>query len=348
MDRIAVVLFNLGGPDSQESVQPFLKNLFNDPAIISLPGFLRGPLSSLIAWRRAPEATKIYEELGGGSPLLANTQKQADALITELQDSYKDTQWKSFICMRYWHPMAPQVVAEVKKWQPTKIVLIPLYPQFSTTTTGSSFDDWDREAERQGLRGAYVRRVCCYPEMPGFIKTTTTETAERLKQMDASKTRVLFSAHGLPESIVKAGDPYVWQVKKTADSVVNKLPYKNLDWRVCFQSRVGPLPWVKPYTDEEIKQAGAENKNVLLVPLAFVSEHSETLVELDVEYAELAKEAGVPAYQRTPTASVSSSFISGLASLVKTTLDKGQKLNSPYPQCPMEFSQCYCRNFKNF
>ncbi len=348
MERIAVVLFNLGGPDSPASVQPFLRNLFNDPAIIRLPGFLRTPLSRFIAWRRAPEAAKIYEELGGGSPLLKNTRDQADALTQVLEEKHPGVSWKTFVCMRYWHPMAPQVVSDVKKWQPSHVVLMPLYPQFSTTTTGSSLKEWDEEVERQNLKGAYMRRICCYPKMDGFVQTLSDGISEKLKEMNPSKTRVLFSAHGLPESIVKSGDPYVWQVNQTAQALVKKLGATCKDWKVCFQSRVGPLPWVRPYTDDEIKQAGQDGKNVLLVPLAFVSEHSETLVELDVEYAELAKEAGVETYARVPTPSLAPDFINGLATHVKAALDKGRKLYAPYPQCPQEYSQCYCRNFKNF
>lgn len=348
MERIAVVLFNLGGPDSPASVRPFLKNLFNDPAIIRLPGFLREPLSRFIAWRRAPEASKIYEKLGGGSPLLQNTHDQARALTAVLQNTYPGVSWKTFVCMRYWHPMTPEVVATVKKWRPSHVVLLPLYPQFSTTTSGSSLKEWDKEVERQNFKGTYTRRVCCYPEMDGFVQTLAHAVSEKLQEMDPAKTHVLFSAHGLPESIVKSGDPYVWQVNQTAQSIIRKLTLPCDDWKVCFQSRVGPLPWVKPYTDDAIKQAGREGKKVLLVPLTFVSEHSETLVELDDEYAHLAQEAGVNTYVRVPTPSVAPNFIEGLATLVKTSLDKGRKLYAPYPHCPQEHSQCYCRNFKNF
>jgi ferrochelatase len=312
--RIAVVLFNLGGPDKAEAIEPFLFNLFNDPAIIRLPGFLRWFLAKLISRRRAPIAATIYAHLGGGSPLLANSQAQAAALAEALADLGTV---KIFLAMRYWHPMAPETIRQVAEFGPDRIVLLPLYPQFSSTTTGSSLKQWNRLAAKLGLK-APTRAVCCYPSEPGFVASMVDLVRGAYQAVSAEHpTRVLFSAHGLPERVIESGDPYQFQVERTAAAVVAKLGIDNLDWSICYQSRVGPLKWIGPSTDEEIQRAGVDGKAIVLSPIAFVSEHSETLVELDIEYRHLATESGVPRYERVPTVSIAPEFIDGLAQLVR-------------------------------
>ncbi len=318
MSKLAVVLFNLGGPDRPEAVKPFLFNLFNDPAIIGLPNPFRWLLAKLIAARRAPVARGIYAQIGGGSPLLELTRAQAAALEARLAD---DGAVRVFIAMRYWHPMSDRTAAEVAAWAPDEIVLLPLYPQFSTTTVASSVKDWTLAARRLGL-AAPTRTVCCYPTEAGWVRAQADLLSEALAGLreGGQTARVLFSAHGLPKKVIDAGDPYQWQVERTAEAVVEALPAairETLDWQVCYQSRVGPLEWIEPSTEDEIARGGADGVPLIVVPIAFVSEHSETLVELDIEYAELAEAKGVPAYVRVPAVGTTEPFITGLAETVR-------------------------------
>jgi protoporphyrin/coproporphyrin ferrochelatase len=313
MARRAVVLMNLGGPDTPQAVRPFLVNLFSDPAIIDLPAVLRWPLARLIAQRRAKVARDIYDHLGGGSPLLANTEAQARALEAMLGEDHR-----CFVAMRYWHPLTPAAVAAVKAWQPDEIVCLPLYPQYSTTTTASSLGAWRREAARQGL-SCPTRTVETYPVAPGFIAALAGVITPVLDEAEKTgKHRLLLSAHGLPLKIVRDGDPYPKQVAQTAAALVAALNRPNLDWLVCYQSRVGPLAWLGPAADDEIRRAGRDKVALAVAPIAFVSEHSETLVELDRDYRRLAAESGVPAYFRAPTVGSDPRFIAALAALVKT------------------------------
>ena len=340
--KTAVVLFNLGGPDSPAAVRPFLFNLFSDPAILRVPAPLRRCFAWLIARRRAAEATKIYAQLGGASPILAETRAQADALQRALDERGA---FRVFVAMRYWHPMCEEVAVEVAAYGPDRVCLLPLYPQFSTTTTGSSLDAWRRASQAAGL-GAATAAICCYPTSPAFIAAQAALLTEAVTRcVDAAggmQPRVLFSAHGLPQKIVAAGDPYQWQVEQTAAAVAAAADLRNDSWLVCYQSRVGPLKWVGPETKEEISRAGAESTPVVVVPIAFVSEHSETLVELDIEYRHLAETAGVPAYERAPTVRSHPRFIEGLAELVSSCSWSGVSTRSSlgHRQCPGTNSAC--------
>jgi ferrochelatase len=328
--KIAVVLFNLGGPDSPDAVEPFLRNLFTDPAIISLPGIVRKPLGRLIARRRAPVAREIYAKIGGRSPIVEETQAQARALEQALAEQGHDA--KAFIAMRCWHPFSDGAALAVKQWGAEKIVLLPLYPQYSTTTTASSLKDWDRAARKAGLTNP-TTQVCCYPDAPGFVAATAESIREIwAKTKPDTRYRLLLSAHGLPERVVAKGDPYQWQVERTAAALVEKLGIEGLDHAICYQSRVGPLKWIGPATDAEIRRAGSEGLGVVVAPVAFVSEHSETLVELDIEYAKLAAESGVVDYLRAPTVGVRAPFIATLAELVMQAAS--DRL------CPARFSRC--------
>ena len=309
----AVVLFNLGGPDTLEAVRPFLFNLFNDPAIFHLPQPFRSWLAAFVAKRRAPVAVEIYRHLGGGSPLLPNTEDQARALHQALGGG-ADT--RVFVAMRYWHPFTAQTVADVQDWGADEIVLLPLYPQYSTTTTESSVKAWHEAARFLGLK-VPTKTVCCYPTAPGFIDAVAELIAPALAGAGLyGKPRLLLSAHGLPETVVKGGDPYQFQCERTATAIVDKLGFPDLDWTVCYQSRVGPMKWIGPSTDESIRKAGQDKVPVVVAPIAFVSEHSETLVEIEIEYRKLAGEAGVPYFVRVPTVSSAPSFIAALAHLV--------------------------------
>ena len=313
--KIAIILFNLGGPDSLEAVQPFLRNLFGDPAILRVPAFIRRPLASFLARRRAPKARAIYAQIGGSSPILGQTEAQARALEAALgRDGGEGNEWRGYVCMRYWHPMTEAVVSSVERFKPDRIVLLPLYPQFSTATTASSFDAWSDLARFK----IPTRIVTDYPTEPGFIAASVALVKEGLAQAGNGAKRVLFSAHGLPERVIKAGDPYQSQVEQTAKAIADAIG--GLDWAVCYQSRVGPLKWIGPSTDDEIARAGADKVSVVLYPLSFVSEHSETLVELDIEYRHLAEKVGVPTYIRVPTVGTHPLFIAGLARLVRDAL----------------------------
>lgn len=319
MTRLAVVLFNLGGPDRPEAVQPFLFNLFSDPAIISLPQPLRWLLAKLISRRRAPVAAEIYRQLGGGSPLLPNTQAQAAALEQALGDIGTV---KVFIAMRYWHPFSDETAQAVKDFAPDDVVLLPLYPQFSTTTTASSLKQWARSARRAGLQ-ARTSTICCYPADEGFIEAMTALVRPVYQQASAAgQPRLLFTAHGLPQRVVDRGDPYQKHVEATAAAIVGRLAISGLDWRISYQSRVGPLEWLKPYTEDELRRAGSDRVPLVVAPIAFVSEHSETLVELDITYREEALKLGVPRYERVLTVGTHPAFIDGLAKRVRTTLDR--------------------------
>lgn len=315
--KLAVVLFNLGGPDGPDAVRPFLFNLFRDPAIIGAPAIIRYPIAALIATTREKMAKANYAIMGGGSPLLPETQKQAVALEAELARVLPGVEAKCFIAMRYWHPLTGETAKQVKAFAPDEIVLLPLYPQYSATTTASSLKAWRQSYAGGGRQTS----VCCYPTEAGLVDAHARLIRETWEKAGSpTNVRVLFSAHGLPEKVILAGDPYQQQVEATAAAVAAKLP-AGLDWTVCYQSRVGPLKWIGPSTDEEIRRAGADGKGVLVLPIAFVSEHVETLVELDHEYAELAKEAGVAPYLRVPAVGAAPEFIAGLTRSVVSTLE---------------------------
>ncbi len=317
MPRTAVVLFNLGGPDSPEAIRPFLGNLFADPAILRMPAPARWLLSRLIAARRVKVARATYARIGGRSPLLEETEAQAGALEAALGPDRA----RVFIAMRYWHPLARETASRVAEYAPDRVVLLPLYPQFSSSTTASSFADWDRAAGAAGLQAPAVR-VCCYPEDAGFIATLAMHTRAGLARCNAAGApRVLFSAHGVPKKFITAGDPYQDQIERTVAAVVSHLAIDGLDHVVCYQSRVGRLEWLGPYTDDEIRRAGTDRVPIVVVPVAFVSEHAETLVELDMDYAALAERCGVPQYIRVATAGTEDGFIGGLARLVADALE---------------------------
>lgn len=322
--KLAVVLLNLGGPESLETVRPFLFNLFSDPAIFRLPQPFRSLLAALVAKRRAKVAVEIYRALGGGSPLLANTEAQAGALETELGGDAV----RVFVAMRYWHPFTIQTVRDVQDWGADEVVLLPLYPQFSTTTTASSLKEWRRVARYLGF-AAPTKSICCYPEEPGFIAAMAKSIAPLLDEAAIhAKPRLLFSAHGLPESVVASGDPYRLHCERTAAAIAAALDRPGLDWVLCFQSRVGPMKWIGPSTDSEIARAGSERVPIVIAPIAFVSEHSETLFEIEIEYRKQAMAAGAPYFARVPTVGTDPRFIGALARLARMARDGVAEMSS--------------------
>lgn len=340
--RVAVVLFNLGGPDRPSAVRPFLFNLFRDPAIIGLPGAARVCLAALISGARARSARANYARMGGCSPLLKETQAQAAALEAELARTRPDLETRVFVAMRYWKPFVEQAAKAVAAFAPDEVVLLPLYPQYSTTTTASSFAAWNQAYRGSGV----VRAVCCYPDESGLVDAhahkiqAVMSAAGRLPAV-----RLLFSAHGLPEKAIKGGDPYQWQIERTCRAVVERLCgawADELDWKICYQSRVGPLKWLGPSTPAALEEAAHEGLGVIVVPIAFVSEHIETLVELDHDYALLAEQVGCPFYLRVPALGIESSFIGGLAQLATSALKQPANVDSGCGGriCPAQFGQC--------
>lgn len=326
--KVAIVLFNLGGPDSPEAIRPFLLNLFRDKAILRVPFFVRPFLARIITRARLKPATENYALLGGRSPLLGLTREQATALEAALPD----LDARCFIAMRYWHPFSLEAARAVKQWHPDEVVLLPLYPQYSTTTTGSSLTAWREAAAAAGL-AARTTALCCYPTDDGYVTATAALIRAAYDHARAEldppiPLRVLFSAHGLPESIVRRGDPYQWQVEQTVAAVLAAWGVPDLDWTICYQSRATPQKWIDPSTDAEIERAAHDKTAVLVVPIAFVSEHTETLVELDIEYRDLAVKLGVPAYFRVPTQNADPGFIAALGDLIRHARSHGQGLCS--------------------
>jgi ferrochelatase len=321
--RLAVVLFNLGGPDGPKAVRPFLFNLFNDPAIITLPAPARLALAVLISTTRAKMARGNYARMGGASPLLPETKAQAAALQAALEAAHPDQDVRVFIAMRYWKPDSRQTAAEVKAFAPDDVVLLPLYPQFSSTTTASSLAAWRKAYDGPGAE----RASCCYPVGEELVEAHAQRIEEAWRKAGRpERLRLLFSAHGLPQKIVDGGDPYEVQVQATAAAVAARLAkspdWPNLDWKVCYQSKIGRLKWLGPSTTDLIAESAAEGLGVIITPIAFVSEHVETLVELDHDYAEFAKGVGCPAYVRVAALGVTPAFIEALARMVKNALDR--------------------------
>lgn len=337
--KIAVVLLNLGGPDKPDDVKPFLRNLFRDPAIISAPGPVREALAWFISTVREKEAKENYAKMGGGSPLLGHTRDQADALEKELGRAWPTDTVRVFIAMRYWHPFVDEAVEAVKAFDPDETVLLPLYPQFSTSTTGSSLTGW------ADAGGPEARTPCCYPTAPEFIRAHADLIIDSWKQAgEPDRVRILFSAHGLPERTIARGDPYQWQVEETVRHVKDRLP-DNLETEVCFQSRVGPLKWIGPSTEEAIERACEDGCHIILTPIAFVSEHIETLVELDEEYAELAEHHGARGYTRVPALGLNHNYIATLRELAVSALEGERGIKPPNGAriCPGQFGACPCK-----
>lgn len=344
-EKIAVVLFNLGGPDSRETIRPFLFNFFMDKNIIRVPFPIRFLIANLISFRRSKrEAAESYGQIGGRSPLLENSRAQALALEQAL-NSLGGSEFRSFVCMRYWHPMAPQVAAAVKAWGASRVIIVPLYPQYSTTTTRSSLQQWRKAMRKTGL-DIPVSTVCCYPLNRGFIKASAQHIRMCYERARAhghapNDIRILFSAHGLPEDFVRDGDPYQWQCEQTAEAIVRELGIENCDWQSCYQSRVGPKKWIGPSTEESLEQAARDGKAVIVYPHSFTQEHVETLVELDIEYRHKAEENGLKGYYRADTAGTDPDFIAGLARLVQDhTVVEGVYAEGMARLCPAEFKHC--------
>ena len=332
----AVILFNLGGPDKLESVEPFLFNLFNDSAIISIPSIFRYPLAKFISKRRAPIAKNIYKEIGNKSPILELTQDQAKSLENNLS---KKGDYKCFVAMRCWHPRASDVIKKVREYNPEEIILLPLYPQFSASTSGSSINEWNDLCKKENYQ-VKTKTICCYPTESNFIASHVSLIKKTLQNIENNNFKLIFSAHGLPESKIRNGDPYQWHIEETVKEIMSELKTENLDHTISYQSRVGPMKWIGPFTDDEIIKYSKEKKGIVIVPVAFVSEHSETLVELDIEYKKLAEKNGCIFYKRVPALGIEENFIKGLAELVLQQQTRDNFVSSV--MCPNKYVKCPC------
>jgi len=333
--KILIVLTNLGGPDSLKAVRPFLFNLFYDRAILRLPNPLRFLLAVFISLKRSKKSKEIYSLMGGRSPILKNTLEQARALKKSLE---KDFEVLVVPAMRYWRPRAKDVLEVLEGFNPSKVVLLPLYPQFSTTTTLSSIEEWKRVAPQWQAK-TMIR--CCYFGDPDFIQAHQKLISPILEEAATHGVpRILFSAHGLPKKIVDDGDPYQDQIEATVTSIMKN--FKNIDYVICYQSRVGSLEWIGPSIDEELKRAAKHNKAVVVVPVSFVSEHSETLVELDIDYAKKAKEWGISFYGRVPALGCDPSYIKCLENSARLLIEGGSILGQGCSGCSCLLTQeCY-------
>jgi ferrochelatase len=327
----------MGAPNHRNDVEPFLFNLFSDPAILSMPKLLRFPLAKVISRYRSLKTKEIYDQIGGHSPLLKNTLAQAEALEHSLYKREVAGIVKVFVCMRYWNPLVKEVLPEIISFTPDTLVLLPLYPQFSTVTTGSFFLEW-QEIAHPSLPRITTRHICCYPTEPGFIDAlaeNTLRTISQVRQIQRRKhLRLLLSAHSIPVRKIKTGDPYKWQCEQTALSLIERLNFSRIDWSLCYQSEIGLFEWIGPRLSDELNKAGQCKKQLIIVPITFVSEHSETLVTLDIEYRDFAKKAGITSYARVETVGIQKAFIDGLAKLVISAISTEKPFTSWSGQGP--------------
>jgi len=333
-EKLAVVLFNIGGPSSPTDIRPFLFKLFMDGNIINVIAPLRYLLAVWISWKRSHKASrKAYQPLDGKSPLLENTFAQASALEKSLKETNPKT--RVFVSMRYSYPLAEQTIREVAAFQPERTILLPLYPQYSTTTSFSSLQNWKQMEKKAGVN-LRTFSVCCYPVNPGFIAASADMIYHALIKAP-KKVRILFSAHGLPEKIIKKGDPYQYQCEQTVAAIVKQLNKPLMEWQLCYQSRVGNLKWIGPSIIDALEKAANDGVGVIIYPIAFVSEHVETLVELDIYCRDRADRMGISYFARVPTVSTHPEFIEGLRNIVlsKVTEMKQERF------CPDCFSKCH-------
>ena len=316
-EKIGVVLLNLGGPDSLDAVEPFLYNLFTDPDIINFPGsfLFRKGLAKLISSRRHPKIQEQYKQIGGKSPLKDYTLGQAKLLEEKLNEKFPA---KVYAAMRYWHPFTEETLDELEKENITKVILLPLYPQYSMATTESSVKEWKKHLAQRDSKIEWTL-VEHYYDFPPYIDACVERINQGLNKFAPEvrdKVDILFSAHGTPMKLVKQGDPYSGHICETVTAVMNRGGWTNPN-HLCFQSKVGPQKWLTPSTPDTIEDlAKKASKLMLAVPIAFASDHLETLFEVGIEFAHLAKEAGVEQFEVTEGLNYSEKFIDALAQLV--------------------------------
>lgn len=330
MGRVGVLLLNLGGPEQLDDVRPFLFNLFADPEIIRLPfPWLQRPLAWLISSSRAKQSQANYQQIGGGSPLRRITEEQAEALKQVLAD--QGTEATIYIGMRYWYPFTEEAVAQIKRDGIEKLVVLPLYPHFSISTSGSSF----RLLERLWLEDPALQRIVytavpSWYDRPGYIAAMADLIAQELNKLaNPDQAHIFFSAHGVPVSYVEeVGDPYQREIEHCTELIMQTLNRPN-PHTLAYQSRVGPVEWLQPYTEDAIEQLAHQGvQDLVVVPISFVSEHIETLQEIDMEYREIAHEAGIPGFHRVPALNTHPRFITDMADMVTEALAAPRQLFS--------------------
>ncbi len=322
MGRVGVLLLNLGGPEQLEDVRPFLYNLFSDPEIIRLPfPWLQKPLAWLISSRRAKTSQENYKKIGGGSPLRRITEEQAIALRQQLEANGHNAE--VYVGMRYWHPFTEEAIAQIKRDRISSLVILPLYPQFSISTSGSSFRQletlWEQDPELQKIDYTVIPS---WYRHSGYLQAMADLIIRELdRSPNPDRVHIFFSAHGVPQSYVDdLGDPYQKEIEDCTKLIMQTLNRPN-DYTLAYQSRVGPIEWLKPYTDEAIEELAHKGvKDLMIVPISFVSEHIETLEEIDIEYREVAEEAGIENFYRVPALNTHPVFINDLADLVEEAL----------------------------
>ena len=324
MGRVGVLLLNLGGPDEIEDVRPFLFNLFSDPEIIRLPfPWMQKPLAWMISTLRAKKSQENYLQIGGGSPLRKITEAQGQALEEKLSSLGQDV--KVYIGMRYWNPFTEEAIAHIKNDFINQVVILPLYPQFSISTSGSSFrvleEMWKSDPK---LKQVQYTLIPSWYDHPGYLKAMAHLIAQELDKLpNPEQAHIFFSAHGVPQSYVEeAGDPYQREIEECTRLIMKTLNRSN-QHTLAYQSRVGPVEWLQPYTEDALQELGTQGiKDLLVVPISFVSEHIETLQEIDIEYREIAQEAGIENFYRVPALNTNPIFIESLSNLVTESLDK--------------------------
>jgi len=313
-NRLGVVLFQLGGPDTLEAIEPFLYNLFCDPDIIDFPfaRLARKPLAKLISSTRARTVRHHYSIIGGGSPIRRNTEGQARALEAELEARGVDA--CCFVAMRYWHPFTAEAVAALERAHCDEIVLLPLYPQFSSTTTGSSLNEWNRRFRRNG---APVHTVSNFYRNEAYLDALVETIDRTLAGFEKpERTEIIFSAHSVPLAVIERGDPYQRQIEETVALVMERGGWSNRH-RLCYQSKVGASRWLQPTLRGILRQAAEQGiEEVCVVPISFVSDHVETLGEIDHEARQLASSLGIRRFEMTPGLNDLPAFIRALADLV--------------------------------
>ena len=326
--RVGIVLFQLGGPDTLEAIQPFLYNLFCDPDIIDFPfaRIGRKPLAKLISTTRARRVQHHYLTIGGGSPIRRHTERQAKALERELRDEGIDAH--CFVAMRYWHPFTHEAIAQLRAANCDEVVLLPMYPQYSSTTTGSSLNEWKRLFGDDGP----IYCVETFYRHPMYLDSLVEKVNEALARFeDPDRAEILFSAHSIPMSVVEKGDPYPRQIEDTVRLVMERGGWTN-SHRLCYQSKVGASRWLQPSLTHTLRQLASEKtREVCIVPIAFVSDHVETLGEIDHEARHLAMQLGFTQFEMSDGLNDSPKFIKALGQIVQDAL--AQAVPSSIPIC---------------
>ncbi len=317
MSKAAVILFNLGGPDSIEAIEPFLYNLFCDPDIFKFP-FGQKLFARIVSSRRAPKVAEEYKLIGGKSPINEWTEKQRFMLEENLRRDFQTLD--VYTAMRYWKPFTNEIAAKVESLNYDRIILLPLYPHYSITTTGSSFNEWNRHYKGEPSKSIFINSYHLNEKYIAAINQRIDETILRFPERVRNEIQIVFSAHGTPVSLVKKGDPYSNQINLTVDAVMKARDHSH-NYHLCYQSKVGPMKWLEPATDTMIENLAAKNKkHLLIVPVSFVSDHVETLFELDIEYRHIADKVGIENYIVMKGLNDSELFVDALANIARSKM----------------------------